>query len=328
MPQADPPSSPQSRPPDAQTAFRGLLESRDRVRRAVRRVFEEAGSLEVDTPVLSSEILPEPHIDPIPVSLGRGETGYLQPSPEPLMKRLLAAGAGPIHQFARAFRAGERGRLHDVEFVLVEWYAPGTSLDDAARLVERLCRATLGTEGVERIGCREAFLAHAGVDPLAATLDHWRACGRRHGESLPERHPESVDAWFELLLSEVVGPALGHRRPTLLEDWPVSQAAFARVVGGPPLARRFELFVRGVELANGWEEETCPVELRRRIDDANRIRQADGRGVLPAPELFLAAHASGVPQGVGAALGFDRLVMLAAGARSIDEVRGFSGATA
>jgi lysyl-tRNA synthetase class 2 len=328
MPQADPSSSPPPRSAEPPSACRSLLEARDRVRREVRRAFEAVGSLEVDTPVLSQEILPEPQIDPLEVRFSPTSAGYLQPSPEPLMKRLLAAGAGPIHQFARAFRAGERGRLHDVEFVLVEWYAPGTSLDDAAHFIERLCRGTLGTEGIERVDCREAFLAHAGIDPLSAPIDHWRAVGGRLGQSLPEGHPDSIDAWFELLLSEVVGPALGHRRPTLLEAWPASQAAFARIVGSPAVARRFELFVQGVELANGWEEETCPRELERRIDAANRIRLADGRGALPLPRRFLGAHAAGMPQGVGAALGFDRLVMLATQARSIDEVRGFSSATA
>lgn len=324
-----------SRPPDHQTekgrspsACRAGLDARDRVRRDLRKVFESAGSLEVDTPILSSEILPEAHIDPLEVRLSPAAVGYLQPSPESLMKRLLAAGSGPIHQFARAFRAGERGIFHDVEFVLVEWYAPGTSLDDAANFIERLCGMVLGTEGLERVSCQEAFVAHAGIDPLTATLAEWSAVGHRHGQFLPEHHSPSADDWFELILSGVVGPALGHRRPTMLEHWPASQAAFARVSGSPPLARRFELFVRGIELANGWEEETSAHELRRRIDEANRVRVANSRGALPIPARLLAAHDSGMPQGVGAALGFDRLVMLASHCHSIDEVRAFSSETA
>ena len=239
------------------------------------------------------------------------------------MKRMLAAGAGPIYQFARAFRAGERGRLHDVEFVLLEWYAPGTTLAEAATLLERLCAATLGTTGIDRVNCRDAFRDHAAVDLTTATAADLAAAIERAGGSVPASNaaePEA-DRWdrgFEQLLAEVVQPRLGRDRPTLLEAWPASQAAFARLdPTSPHTALRFELFVQGVELANGWEEETSPDVLADRIAAANRARAASGRRVLPTPERLLAAHAAGMPAGVGAALGFDRLVMLAAGGDSL-----------
>jgi lysyl-tRNA synthetase class 2 len=115
----------------------------------------------------------------------------------------------------------------------------------------------------------------------------------------------------------------------MLEAWPASQAALARLDPvDDRVARRFELFVRGVELANGWEEETSRTGLVERIEAANKVRQADGRGLLPMPQKLVAAHGDGMPQGVGAALGFDRLVMLAAGADTIDAVRSFSSRTA
>ena len=307
--------------------LRPILQTRTQVRRAVQTVFDGLGFLEVDTPVLSSEVLPEAHIDPVTVPLDGGGLHYLQASPEALMKRMLSAGSGPIYQFARAFRAGERGRLHDVEFVLLEWYAPGTTLDDAAILLERLCAAAVGTSGIERITCREAFRAHAEVDPLTATADELLGALARAGIAVPAStaHDAEQDRWdrgFEQLLAEVVQPRLGHGRPTMLEAWPASQAAFARLdPAAPTTARRFELFVAGVELANGWEEETSRDVLAARIDAANRARAAAGRDVLPAPERLLAAHGPSMPEGVGAALGFDRLVMLAAGADSIDAVR-------
>jgi lysyl-tRNA synthetase class 2 len=243
------------------------------------------------------------------------------------MKRLLAAGSGPIYQFARSFRAGERGRHHAIEFVLLEWYAPGTTLADAAELLESLCRAVLGTAGIERVSCSRAFTEWAGVDPLAATIDELAAAGRRCGLALPtaadgDAPDRRWDGWFELLLAEIVAPKLGHGRPAMLEAWPVSQAAFARIdPHDPRSARRFELFVSGVELANGWEEDTDRGVLEERIAVANRIRAADGRPMLPRPERLLAAHGPAMPEGVGAALGFDRLVMLAAGADSIAAVR-------
>jgi lysyl-tRNA synthetase class 2 len=310
---------------------RPILELRSRIRAGLRDVFDRQGFVEVDTPVLSSEVLPEAHIDPIAVHVDGPDRPphYLQASPEALMKRLLADGSGPIYQFARSFRAGERGRHHDVEFVLLEWYAPGTTLADAAVLLERLCRTALGTAGIERISCSRAFGDLVGVDPLSATLADLVAAGRMAGlDPLPDmdRDPpeQQWDRWFERLLAEVISPRLGHERPTMLEGWPVSQAAFARIdPDDPRAARRFELFVAGVELANGWEEETGRTLLESRIESANRIRAADGRAVLPSPKRLLEAHGPGMPEGVGVALGFDRLVMLAAGADSIDAVRCF-----
>jgi lysyl-tRNA synthetase class 2 len=313
-------------------SVRPILELRARIRRGLRDVFERRGFVEVDTPVLSREVLPEAHIDPIPVFLdGDDRPRFLQASPEALMKRLLARDAGPIYQFAESFRAGERGRQHDVEFCLLEWYEPGSTLDDAIGLLAEICTATLGSKGIERLTCRDAFTAHAGVDPLAAATAEMESAIERHGVAMPVPAvgASAADRWdraFESLLAEVVQPHLGRGRPTMLVDWPASQAAFARLdPGHPGVARRFELFVEGVELANGWEEDPSRETLAARIAAANGMRAADGRDVLPVPERLLGAHGRTMPEGVGAALGFDRLVMLAAGADSIAAVRCFSG---
>lgn len=310
--------------------IRTILERRAHVRRVVRDLFDAAGFLEVDTPVLAAEVLPEAYIDPVAVRLaGHPDPRWLQASPENLMKRLLAVGAGAIYQFAPAFRDGERGPQHDVEFTILEWYAPETSLDDAARLLERLCELVLGTQGFDRTTCSAAFLTHAEIDPVTASPADLLAAVERLVGVVPEglatlAPAELGDRCYELLLSEVVQPRLGHARPLMLEAWPASQAAFARIEPGPPAtARRFELFVRGVELVNGWEEETGRESLETRIDRANAIRRADGRTILPVPARLVAAHGPGMTAGVGAALGFDRLVMLAAGAASIHQVRCF-----
>ena len=205
---------------------RPILEQRARIRSCIRELFDGRGFIEVDTPVLSAEVLPEAYIDPLPVQVDHGRPPhYLQASPEALMKRLLAAGSGPIYQFARSFRAGERGRQHDVEFVLLEWYAPGTTLADAATLLESLCRTALGTSGIERISCSEAFGDLAGIDPIDASLADLAAAGRRAGLELPpetRRQPpeQQWDRWFEWLLADVVTPRLGHDRPAMLESWP------------------------------------------------------------------------------------------------------------
>ncbi|MFM1902546.1 MAG: Elongation factor P--(R)-beta-lysine ligase [Planctomycetota bacterium] len=310
-------------------AARDVLAARARVRRLVRTHFDSRGYLEVDTPVLAAEVLPEAHIDPLIVSLAGRPPRWLQASPENLMKRLLAAGSGAIYQLAHAFRDGERGPQHDVEFMLVEWYAPGTTLDDTADDLADLCQAVLGTSGLERISCAAAFRDHAGIDPVGATADELVAAAIERGCTLPEglaalAEADRYDRVFELLLAEVVQPRLGHRQPTMLEAWPASQAAFARIDPAQPrTARRFELFVAGVELVNGWEEETGRDPLAARIAAANAARQGSGRARLPTPERLLAAHGAAMPAGVGAALGFDRLVMLAEGATTIDAVRCF-----
>ena len=309
---------------------RPILELRARIRRGLRDVFDRRGFVEVDTPVLSREVLPEAQIDPIAVFLdGDDQPRYLQASPEALMKRLLARDAGAIYQFAESFRAGERGRHHDVEFCLLEWYEPGGTLDSLAGLLDAICAAALGSQGLDRLTCRDAFSAHAGVDPLTASVAELEAAVVRCGVVSPAVETTAADRWdraFELLLAEVVQPRLGRGRPAMLVDWPASQAAFAKIdPQSPPVARRFELFVEGVELANGWEEDPQREVLAERIASANATRAADGRGVLPVPERLLEAHGATMPEGVGAALGFDRLVMLAAGANSIAAVRCFSG---
>jgi lysyl-tRNA synthetase class 2 len=313
---------------------RDLLRVRQTVRQTLRQVFDERGFLEVDTPVLSMEVLPEAHIDPLRVTVAGGHERFLQASPEALMKRLLAAGSGPIYQLAHVFRDGERGHRHDIEFLLWEWYAPGTGLDETAELIDAVMRSTLGTSGLERISCKEAFHQHAGVDLATAHADALATAATDAGITLPQGwqlDPVDVqfDRLFELLLSEAVAPQLGHCQPTMLEAWPPSQAAFARLdPKTPSSARRFELFVRGVELINGWEEETSAHELRRRIDDTNTARKLDNRAALPVPERLIAAHEAEMPEGTGAALGFDRLVMLAAEQASIDQVRCFTSDSA
>jgi lysyl-tRNA synthetase class 2 len=309
---------------------REILRTRQDVRRRLREIFDAHGFLEVDTPVLSREVLPEAQIDPLSLRPVDGHDRFLQASPEAHMKRLLASGSGPIYQFAHAFRDGERGPRHDIEFLLLEWYAPGTCLDDTACFLEVLTTAVLGTVGLERQTCHEAFARHADVDLSTARARDLAEAAVRCEVSFPESwlqetDDDRFDRFFELLLSEVVSPHLGHTAPVMLEAWPRSQGAFARIdPKNPAVARRFELFFRGVELANGWEEETSAEELLTRLHHANAVRSADGRATLPIPKRAVAAHGAAMPEGVGVALGFDRLVMLAAAKASIDDVRCFT----
>jgi lysyl-tRNA synthetase class 2 len=250
---------------------------------------------------------------------------WLQTSPEFAMKRLLAAGGEAIYQISRVFRRDELGPLHNPEFTMVEWYRTGDGMDEGMRLTSDLCETLLGRGPAERITYRQVFQRHVGLDPhttdggkLAAAA---RACGIESPASLAV---EDRDGWLDLLMVERIQPHLGVERPALLFDFPASQAALARIrFDAPPVAERFELYVAGIELANGYHELLDPAELRARNAQVNLQRKADGKPVLPEENRLLAAMQSGLPAAVGVALGFDRLVMLAAGAKSIAEVVAF-----
>jgi lysyl-tRNA synthetase class 2 len=314
--------------------------------RRLREFFHERGFLEVETPILSADTVVDRHLDPFSVPLvapaSAGTTNFwLQTSPEFGMKRLLAAGARAIYQISRVFRQGEQGRLHNPEFTLVEWYRVDDSYEQGMQFTGELCGELLGisrtrphpsplpegegTISAERLTYQEAFLRYVGLNPHTASIETLvsaaHACTSPPPESLP---PDDRDGWLDWLLTQRVQPHLGVERPTLLCDYPANQAALARVrPGSPPVAERFELYVTGIELANGYHELLDPAELRRRNARTNAQRIADGKQPLPEESRLLAAMDTGLPPAVGVALGFDRLVMLAAGAASVAEVIAF-----
>ena len=250
---------------------------------------------------------------------------WLQTSPEFGMKRLLAAGATAIYQVARVFRGGERGAWHNPEFTMVEWYRVGDGMQEGIQLLADLADHVLGLGAADRLSYRQAFLAYAGVDPLAVAAGQLAEVARQRVASVPDGLGSADrDAWLDLLLVECVQPHLGQDRPTILYDYPASQAALALVRDEePPVAERFELFVRGIELANGYHELLDADVLLARNTAANRLRTADGKYALPEDSRLLAAMRRGLPPCAGVALGFDRLVMLAAGATDIAQVIAF-----
>jgi len=296
-----------------------------------RAFFQERAFLEVETPLLSADVVVDRHIDPLGVILPHdlrtptdGRAMWLQTSPEFAMKRLMAAGGEAIYQITRAFRGGESSQLHNPEFTIVEWYCHGDSMEDAMQLTSDLCEALLNLGPAERVSYAGAFETHAGIDPHRATAAQLADLARARGISFSDSLAAGDrDTLLNLLLAELVQPRLGVQRPTLLHHYPGSQAALARVHGDPPLAERFELFVRGVELANGYHELLDAEELRQRNRQANDDRAGEGKPRLPEESRLLAAMDSGLPACSGTALGLDRLVMLAAGAQSLAEVVAF-----
>ena len=302
------------------------LRLRARLLRRLRDFFAGREFLEVETPILSADTVVDRHLDPFSVAddSAAGRL-WLQTSPEFCMKRLLAAGGEAIYQVTRAFRQGELGPLHNPEFTIVEWYRTGDGLAEGVQLLSDLCEALLARGPAKKISYREAFERRLGLDPHTADPKSLASAAQAHGvESPASLRADDRDGWLDLLLVERVQPQLGVDRPVILYDYPASQAALAIVrPEEPPVAERFELFVAGVELANGYHELLDPAELRRRNTQNNKLRESDGKRSLPEQSRLLAAMESGLPAAAGVALGFDRLVMLAAGADRLDQVMAF-----
>jgi lysyl-tRNA synthetase class 2 len=293
----------------------------------LREFFAERGVLEVETPLLDNEIIPELHIEPFGAADERGQTLWLQASPELHMKRLLAEGLPAIYQVTRSFRSGERGALHNPEFTIVEWYRAGDDMAAGICLLDELCQRVAGAPPAMRTTYAEAFERYACIDAHRASCEQLADAASRLGVEVPDGLDRNDrDRWLNLLLATRVEPHLGFIGPELLLDYPASQSALAQTAtrDGVEVAERFELYWRGVELANGYHELIDADALRARLVEVNRRRVADDRPALPLPERLLSAMRSpGLPPCSGCALGFDRLAMLACGAAGIDHVIGF-----
>jgi len=310
------------------TANLEVLRLRAELLRRTRGFFDGRGFLEVETPLLSADTVVDRHLDPFGVEVGGCMSSaprryWLQTSPEFAMKRLLAAGAEAIYQITRAFRRDEQGPLHNPEFTIVEWYRVGDGLEEGMTLLGDLAETLFARGPAERLSYREAFRRHVGLDPHTAAAEQLTATAKGQGIDPPASlSPTDRDGWLDLLLVELVQPHLGRDRPTILHDYPASQAALAQLRddGDTKVAERFELFVDSIELANGYHELTDAEELARRNRENNRLRELDGKEPLPVESRLLAAMRAGLPEATGAALGFDRVAMLAAGAKRLDQV--------
>lgn len=241
------------------------------------------------------------------------------------MKRLLAAGTGPIFQICKAFRDKEEGRHHNPEFTLLEWYRPGFDHHALMGEVDELLGELLGTPTGDRWGYADVFERYVGVNPHAASPQELARRALELGlNDVAGLGTASRDDWLHLLVSHRVAPHLGRDRPCFLYDYPASQAALARLRRDAPIvAERFEVYVDGVELANGFHELTDAEELRHRFEADLAERRTAGSSSVSPDERLLDALASGLPPCAGVALGVDRLVMLAAGAETLADVIAF-----
>lgn len=310
------------------------LRRRARLLADVRAFFAARDVLEVDTPALSVAGNSDPQIESFSVETRHGRR-YLHTSPEFPMKRLLAAGSGSIYQICKVFREGELGRRHNPEFTLLEWYRVGW---DHRRLMEEVAELMRGLDPawadlpLEYLSYAEACARCAGIDAHAADIAALRDCAARHGlGDIAGMENAGRDAWLDLLMGEVVIPKLGAGALCFVYDYPASQAALARLRSAgasPPVAERFELFFKGMELANGFHELSDAREQRRRFAAENAARRAAACPEIPVDERLLAALSHGLPECAGVALGLERVLMLLAQADSIDQVLAFSASRA
>ena len=308
------------------TTSLATLRLRARMLETVRRHFAASGALEVETPTMVQAGVTDVHLESLEVHRADGtRAGFLHTSPEYAMKRLLAAGAPDIWQLCRVFREGERGRRHNPEFTMVEWYRLGIDHHALMDDVERLLRALIGSERpvgpTRRVTYRDAFVESLGLDPLVAPLDAIRAALSGKGVDVPQSVAGERDALLDLAMSLAVAPAFAPDAITFLYDFPASQAALARIRG--PVASRFEAFWGGLELANGFHELGDADEQARRFEADRAERRRRGQPDREPDLRFIAALAAGLPPCAGVAMGLDRVVMIAAGADSIDDVIAF-----
>ena len=309
------------------TASSKMLRLRADTLAKIRAFFAERDVMEVETPLLASAPVTDLHLHALSCryrgpGVDEGRELYLQTSPEFAMKRLLAAGSGPIYQICRATRNGEAGRRHNPEFTILEWYRPGWDHHRLMDEVDELLAAILGCGSGERLSYAATFERYAGIDVFAESNEALRL--RVEDFGVKDVEGLTRDDLLNLVLTHVIEPKVGHCQPTFIHDYPASQASLAKVRDGdPPLAERFEVFAEGVELANGYHELTDPAVQRRRFESDLEARRNLGLPEVPIDERLLAALEHGLPECAGIALGVDRLIMLAAGTRDIADVLTF-----
>lgn len=303
------------------------LRLRAAIFKKIRDFFENHQILEVETPLLCSTSVTDPFIQsitttsPIP---SLQQKFYLQTSPEYCMKRLLAAGSGSIYQICKAFRKAEIGQHHNPEFTLLEWYRLGFNHHDLMDEVDEFFQYLLQTYPAKRVGYKELFHHYLGINPHTATVNELLQCAQKNNLNLA-KEPQDIDTCLQLLMSHCIEPNLGqNNQPYFVYDFPSSQAALARIQPGhPPVAARFEAYLQGMELANGFYELKNVAEQRHRFEKNLHERQKLNLPFLPIDENFLAALHEGLPDCAGVALGIDRLIMIATQSTHIRNVISF-----
>ena len=299
------------------------LQARANIIQTIRQFFIDRNVLEVETPVLVHHTVSDPYLDSIQCHAPSESTPlYLQTSPEYHMKRLLCADIGSIFQICKSFRGDEQGRIHNVEFTLLEWYRLDFDHHQLMDEMDDLLQLVLACDHAERITYQNAFKQHLNLDPLQTSSAELKACAEKNGINDPGLG-DSIDDWLMLLFSYCIEPKL--QRLTFVYDFPASQSALARInENDSRVSDRFEVYCQGIELANGFYELADAQEQRQRFTQNNHTRIAQAKQQVEPDELLLSALEHGLPSCAGVALGIDRLIMLALQATSIGDVMSFT----
>ena len=286
------------------------LQQRAHILHQIRQFFHERAIMEVETPLLCQHTVTDPYIDSFAIA-NHQPPYYLQTSPEYAMKRLLAAGSGPIYQISKAFRQEEQGSLHNPEFTLLEWYRPDFDHHALMDEIDALLQRLLKTPAAEKVSYRDLFLMHLDIDPHNCNPDLLLHLVQQRVE-LSTTTGLTDDDCLNLLLTHVIEPTLGHKAPVFIYDYPASQAALAKIrQGSPSVAERFELYIDGIELANGFHELQDANEQYHRFNQDLTIRRKLNKASPTIDRRFIASLEAGLPDCSGVALGLDRLIMLA-----------------
>ena len=294
----------------------------------IRRFFTDRGLLEVETPVLSEFGVTDVHLATFSTEFispfgEQSKTLWLSTSPEYHMKRLLAAGSGPIFQIGKVFRNEEAGNRHNPEFTMLEWYRPHFDMYRLINEVDDLLQQILECPPAESMSYQFAFQQYVGLDPLSADLSELVEKAEKH--QLIGAENESRDTLLQFLFSTVVEPQIGQEAPVVVYHFPASQAALAQISSEDlRVAERFEFYYKGLELANGFHELSDAREQLRRFQQDNLQREKMGLPVRAIDTRLLAALQAGIPNCSGVALGVDRLLMIAMGTESIKDVISFA----
>ncbi|AJJ63700.1 elongation factor P--(R)-beta-lysine ligase [Yersinia aldovae] len=295
----------------------------------IRRFFADRGVLEVETPTMSQATVTDVHLVPFETRfVGPGAADglmlYMMTSPEYHMKRLLAAGSGSIYQLGRSFRNEEAGRHHNPEFTMLEWYRPHYDMYRLMNEVDDLLQQILDCNSAETLSYQQAFLRHLDIDPLSADKAQLREAAAKLDLSNIADTEEDRDTLLQLLFTVGVEPHIGREKPAFVYHFPASQASLAEIsTEDHRVAERFEVYFKGIELANGFHELTDADEQMKRFEQDNRIRAKRGLPQNPIDMNLIAALKQGLPDCSGVALGIDRLVMLALGAERLSDVIAF-----
>lgn len=298
------------------------LQQRAQLYRTIREFFYQRQVCEVEVPSLARAAVSDPQIDSISAQVC-GATLYLQSSPEFFMKRMLAAGSGDIYSLDKAFRNGEAGRRHNPEFTMLEWYRLGWDEQRLMDEVAELIGTCVSLPSVARWSYRDIFQRELGLDPHTATIEQLKQAAQRCSEIRWD--DDDRDVWLDVLMTHAIEPRMGPGL-VLVYDFPVTQAALARTTldaQGQQVARRFEAFVDGVELANGYWELCDGVEQARRLQQDLARRQALGLPQYPVAQQLVDALHGGLPDCAGVALGVDRLLMLMTDCNDIRQLLAF-----